>query len=85
MIDLTKYKNQKVYIELEKKTDDTDPEEEDKVQGGVIYKSLEEVMEVASEDDEFIEIEISSQYKAVNQCLGIVQIVDGKVVKKISL
>ena len=82
MIDIKKYIGKKVYVELEKKTDDTDKTEEDRLQGGSIYKSLAEVMESASEEDEFIEIEISRQFKALNQCMDIVEIRNGKIVKK---
>ena len=82
MIDIKKYIGKKVYVELEKKTDDTDKTEEDRLQGGSIYKSLAEVMESASEEDEFVEIEISRQFKALNQCMDIVEIRNGKIVKK---
>jgi hypothetical protein len=74
MINLKNYLGKKVYIELEKKTDDLDPEEEDKTQGGSIFKTLDEVMESASEDDEFIEIEITRQFKTKNKCLKIEEI-----------
>jgi len=82
MIDIKKYKGQKVYIELEKKLDDNDPEEEDKVEGGAIYKSIEEVMSVASDGDEFLEIEINGQYKAMDRCMQFVKFEDGKIITK---
>jgi hypothetical protein len=82
MIELKKYIGRKVYIELEAKLDDKDPEEEDKVQGGSIYKTIDEIMESASEGDEFIEIEISKQFKALNQCMQVCEIRNGKVVRK---
>ena len=70
----------KVYVELEKKSDDTDAEEEDKLQGGSIYKTIEEVLSSASDGDEYIEITIHKQFKAIDSCMHIVEIKDGKVV-----
>jgi hypothetical protein len=82
MIDINKYKDHKVYIALESKIDDNDVTEEDRVDGGAIYHSLDEVMESASEGDEFVEIEISKQFKAMNKCMTIVEIKDKKIVAK---
>lgn len=82
MIDINKYRNKKVYLQLESKIDDNDPEEEDKVEGGSIYRSLDEVMDVASEGDEYIEIEISKQFKTVDKCMAILEFKDGKLIRK---
>ena len=82
MIDIKKYIGKKVYIELESKIDDKDETEDDRVQGGLIYLSLEDIMASANENDEYIEIEISKQYKALNMCMDVVEIKDGKIVPK---
>lgn len=82
MINIKEYIGKKVYVELEKKSDDNDVTEEDKVQGGLIYKSFEDIMDVASEGDEFIEIQISKQFKTVNQCMAVVEVKDGKIIRK---
>lgn len=80
LTDIKKYLGKKVYVELEKRDEE---ESEDRVQGGAIYKSLEEVLETASENEEFIEIEISKQFRSVNQCMAVVEVKNGKIIRKV--
>ncbi len=71
---LKKYLDKKVYIELGTYVDETDETEEDTVQGGKIYESLEDVMSSCSEGDKFLEVNITGEYQALEKVFKMVKI-----------
>lgn len=69
MIDLTKYLGKKVYIGISEGDEDI----LDSVSGDVLM-SLDEVKESASEDDMFVEIEITKLFQAKNKVFDLEEI-----------
>ena len=69
---LEKYIGKTVYIEVEPY--DKENETDEVIKGGEIFESLEDVKDNAVEGDEFIEITITKQYKALNQVFKMVEI-----------
>lgn len=79
--DLKEYIGQKLYIQLDNSTV-TEPTDPVTVQGDILL-SLDEVLEVAEPDDQFIEITITKTFATLDKCVHIVSIENGVVTERI--